>query len=157
MQLLSRTKKGLRRVAFVALLFSAITFAVPINPEVDSESVSIDIPLNAKSSKRPLTVLYLPTERLISSQLGVMLELFMLNVCHCADLWFKPKSEEDRQSLQKVCGGTEGDRIAIPSRQRAGILVFAPGRPVPSSSPSLAKSSKVEMASEKGFDEKTLS
>ncbi|KAJ3777719.1 hypothetical protein FB446DRAFT_91036 [Lentinula raphanica] len=38
MQLLSRTKKGLRRVAFVALLFSAITFAVPINPEVDSES-----------------------------------------------------------------------------------------------------------------------
>ncbi|KAJ3726587.1 hypothetical protein C8R42DRAFT_639083 [Lentinula raphanica] len=38
MQLFSRTKKGLRRVAFVALLFSAISLAVPINPEVDSDS-----------------------------------------------------------------------------------------------------------------------
>ncbi|KAJ3774534.1 hypothetical protein FB446DRAFT_843907, partial [Lentinula raphanica] len=38
MQLFSRTKKGLRRVAFVALLFSAFSLAVPINPEVDFES-----------------------------------------------------------------------------------------------------------------------
>ncbi|KAJ3753354.1 hypothetical protein EV360DRAFT_74586 [Lentinula raphanica] len=38
MQLFSRTKKGLRRLAFVALLFSAISLAVPINPEVDFES-----------------------------------------------------------------------------------------------------------------------
>ncbi|KAJ3753353.1 hypothetical protein EV360DRAFT_74585 [Lentinula raphanica] len=40
MQLFSRTKnlKGLRRAVFVALLFSAISLAVPINPEVDSES-----------------------------------------------------------------------------------------------------------------------